>query len=574
MNRREKEVLQAALKDEKHTIKLIERVYGQARKDCEKRIADLNARTDMQNIQSIVYQKQYQEILLKQINDVLDGLHGSEFATVSEYLGKCYETGFYGTLYDLQGQGVPLVFPIRQDQVVKALEIDSQLKKPLYESLGEDVERLKKSIRAEISRGVANGSSYLEMATKIATGMNSPFNRAMNRTFLITRTEGHRVQEQAAMDTRRRAKECGADIVKMWDATLDKKTRDWHLDADGQVKELDEPFIVDGEEMEAPGIGGSARNVCNCRCFCAQRARWALGSDETRWLGDTSEMTDERREVIASKLGVKIDELDKISKSVVKVSTKDGFEEFKKQILPKVATNRKEAYELITKDIGFHDASKSLSYIDEETIVAQANQLSKLNSRFHVISEGHAGYVGAENSKNFVAVTKGSFKSATSQNLVYSFDSYAHGKEYVIQEVEKSIKTGWSMPCLPENYLVYTTTHEYGHMLENKLMSEMVDMDAFWEKYRKAVGTGSPAGLKRGEKVLRETSNGAAKTIFREIQDIAKENNPDLSLRANISDYGASCYQEAFAEIFANSQLGKPNELGKAMNIWLERKGF
>lgn len=29
-----------------------------------------------------------------------------------------------------------------------------------------------------------------------------------------------------------------------------------------------------------------------------------------------------------------------------------------------------------------------------------------------------------------------------------------------------------------------------------------------------------------------------------------------------------------FAEVFVNSQLGNPNELGKAMNIWLEKKGM
>ena len=330
MNSREKEVIQAGLSDEKHTIKQLERIYEQARKDCEQKIADLNARTDLQNIQSIVYQRQYQEALKKQLDSVIDNLHGNSFTTVSDYLGKCYDNGFYGTLYDLQGQGVPLIFPMRQDQVVKALEIDSKLSKPLYKKMGEDVDTLKKSIRAELSRGVANGSSYMEIATHIANGMNSPFNKAMNRTFLITRTEGHRVQEQAAMDVRFRARDAGADILKQWDATLDDKTREWHADADGQIRELDDFFIVDGEQMEAPGIGGSAHNVCNCRCFCSQRARWALGADETRYLGDVDAMTDEQKENIARKLGIPVDELPQHSKSIVKVNA-DNYDDFKRK---------------------------------------------------------------------------------------------------------------------------------------------------------------------------------------------------------------------------------------------------
>ena len=73
---------------------------------------------------------------------------------------------------------------------------------------------------------------------------------------------------------------------------------------------------------------------------------------------------------------------------------------------------------------------------------------------------------------------------------------------------------------------------------------------------------------------MRQTSNEAAKGIFTEIIAIAKERNPEFSLKNNISGYGKTNYQEAFAEVFANSQLGKPNELGKAMLIWLERQGL
>ena len=38
--------------------------------------------------------------------------------------------------------------------------------------------------------------------------------------------------------------------------------------------------------------------------------------------------------------------------------------------------------------------------------------------------------------------------------------------------------------------------------------------------------------------------------------------------------YGKKNKSEFLAEVFANSQLSKPNELGKAMNIWLNEKGL
>ena len=65
-----------------------------------------------------------------------------------------------------------------------------------------------------------------------------------------------------------------------------------------------------------------------------------------------------------------------------------------------------------------------------------------------------------------------------------------------------------------------------------------------------------------------------AKEHFDEIVEIAKNKNKDFKLSDNISEYGKTNYHEFFAEVFANSQCGEPNELGKAMNEWLKKKGF
>lgn len=280
MNSRQKAVQQAQLDNEKKVLRQLKQVYSRASQDCAEKIRELNSRTDMQNLQSIIYQKQYQEALKKQLDGICDTLQSNQFTSIADYLGTSYEDGFIGTLFDLQGQGIPLIFPIDEGQVVKALQTDTKLKSSLYKSLGEDVDYLKKSIKAELSRGIANGSSWLDIAAHIANGMNSPFNKALKRSSLIARTEGHRIQNQAALDCQHKAKDKGADVLKQWDSTLDKRTRKAHVEADGKIVELDEYFSVGGEEMEAPGVGGTAKNVCNCRCCLLQRVRWALGQDE------------------------------------------------------------------------------------------------------------------------------------------------------------------------------------------------------------------------------------------------------------------------------------------------------
>ena len=284
MNKAQKAVQQAQLNDEKKVIKLLELVYEQAKKDCEQKIRELSARTDLENLQSIVYQKEYQQIMVDQIESILYDLHEGQFTTIADYLQQSYINGYVGMYYDLHLSGIPLVVPINQDQVVKAVRTDSKLSDSLYSRLGEDVGYLKRSIRAELSRGIASGATWNEMALRIAKGMNSPFRKAYNNAIRIARTEGHRIQNEAALDGQHGAKERGADIVKQWDSTLDDRTREWHKAADGQIREIDEPFEVGGEQMQAPGVGGSAKNVCNCRCCLLQRAKWALDEEELKTL--------------------------------------------------------------------------------------------------------------------------------------------------------------------------------------------------------------------------------------------------------------------------------------------------
>lgn len=280
MNKRQLEILKYQMQNEKKILQLLKQVYQRASMDCERKIRELAGRTDMENLQSIIYQKQYQEALKKQIDGILDALQNKEFENIAEYLTGCYEDGFLGALYDIHGQGIPFIFPIDQAQVVEAIQTNSKISTNLYTRLGEDVSYLKKSIRAELSRGIASGSTWAEMAAHIAHGMNSPFHKAMNKAMRIARTEGHRIQNRAQMDTLNKAKENGADVVKQWISTLDDRTRETHKILDGQIREIEDYFEVNGHKAKYPGGFGVASEDIHCRCCMGQRAKWNLDQDE------------------------------------------------------------------------------------------------------------------------------------------------------------------------------------------------------------------------------------------------------------------------------------------------------
>lgn len=301
MNKREKEVFQLQLEAEEDIIHELEKQYKAALKDINEKVQVFEAdiylieqairQTEMDDVaraaalstrQSKIYQKQYQEALKKQLEGILDKLQSDEFSTIEKYLHNSYEDAFIGTLYDMHGQGIPLIMPIDQAAAVKAIMTDSKISEGLYNSLGVDTKGLKKSIRHEITRGIASGLANHEIARNIANVSKAPLSRAKN----IVRTEAHRIQQASTMDAQNKAKDRGADVVKMWDATLDGKTRSAHRRLDGQIREIDEPFEAGGLKAMAPGHFGDPAQDCNCRCVSLTRAKWALDDEELQTLKD------------------------------------------------------------------------------------------------------------------------------------------------------------------------------------------------------------------------------------------------------------------------------------------------
>ena len=319
MNKRQQLVQQAFLNNEEEVIARLQSIYGESLASITKKVKGLDSsiaelqkalgsitddeigelalavlrkknltpaeaqETIRSMIQSKVYQKQYQEALKKQVGGVLDKMGEKQYTTVSDYLTECYENGFIGTMYDLQGQGIPLCMPIDQESVVRAVQLDSKISKGLYTRLGEDVTTLKRKIAAQISRGVSSGLTYRQMADQLAGETRIGFNNAVR----IARTEGHRIQCQAGMDACYKAQEKGCDVLKQWDATLDGNTRESHSQVDGEIRDLDKPF---SNGLMFPGDpSGGAAEVINCRCALLQRASWELDEEELEELKKRAE---------------------------------------------------------------------------------------------------------------------------------------------------------------------------------------------------------------------------------------------------------------------------------------------
>lgn len=288
MNKRQKQVQQSLLKSELEVIKELEKSYKQAIDDINRVITSLLARTDTENLQAIIYQVKYQNALKKELEGFLNVLHTRNYTLIDNYLKDCYTNAHIGTLFDLQGQGIPLILPLDQEQMISAITLNSKLSTPLYNALGFNIDFLKTSVRMEISRGIAQSLSYQEIARSIKNTTNVDYNKSLR----IAKTEGHRIQCESAYNVQVRAKEKGADVVKQWDSTLDGKTRPTHRLLDGQIVDVDGYFKSDsGYKALYPGDFGVPSEDCNCRCALLQRAKWALNDEEfTKMNGKTNEL--------------------------------------------------------------------------------------------------------------------------------------------------------------------------------------------------------------------------------------------------------------------------------------------
>ena len=119
-----------------------------------------------------------------------------------------------------------------------------------------------------IANSIRDGRAADMTLDQIARKVSSDFRISRARAALIARTETHGVMGYANHEYHLYLSEkVGIKTVKKWVATSDDRTRSFHADANGQIREMEAPFDVGGAKMQHAGDpAGGAKNVINCRC--------------------------------------------------------------------------------------------------------------------------------------------------------------------------------------------------------------------------------------------------------------------------------------------------------------------
>ncbi|MBM6846068.1 MULTISPECIES: phage minor head protein [Bacillus] len=225
-------------------------MYDKYSRDGELSYTELNKynrfRKEMERMAAEIH-KDYRE-LLKMINDL------TEKQYVENYLRSAY-------LYEFEAQ-VKMGFTIPSAAIIAAALENPIPELRLPALLEADRKQVITRIAIEITQGLQAGEGY----TKIASRIDGAVHFGRKKARVTARTEAHRVQVEGRLKSAEKAAE-KADLKKMWDSTLDTRTRIGHRKLDGKVVPLDGVFkSIYGGVGKAPGHMHMAKDDVNCRC--------------------------------------------------------------------------------------------------------------------------------------------------------------------------------------------------------------------------------------------------------------------------------------------------------------------
>ena len=222
-----------------------------------------------------------------------------------------------------------------------------------------------------------------------------------------------------------------------------------------------------------------------------------------------------------------------VKDKIIKLETPEDCQELLKEI--NIDLKDKDI-EKVDKEVLINNTKKYYETVKKYPFLEQSLQEKDLKLEYKQIKVG--GTIGQ--------ATKG---GRTIELDVDNFDDIERARYWG----EYQSSNGYNMPCSSKDYENYFATHELGHVFNYRIINnvefpELGDLGAT-EFY------------------------GKTNEFFKDkIFAIARKNTGKSieELESLVSDYGKTNIDELMAELFANANCGKPNELGKAFEEYFK----
>ena len=150
------------------------------------------------------------------------------------------------------------------DAVARLATKDPDLLPAPRVDIPKDTKWNKTKINTAISQGIIQGEPIDKIASRLIDVTEMDYTAAVRNA----RTAVIGAQNAGRADASERVKEAGYEMVDVWSATYDQRTRDTHIALDGQERQPDGYFhTFTGELLAYPcDPNGAPEEVYNCRC--------------------------------------------------------------------------------------------------------------------------------------------------------------------------------------------------------------------------------------------------------------------------------------------------------------------
>lgn len=211
-------------------------------------------------LQSYTLQNKWYKEMVGETAYRIANVNSIAIAYINGQMPGIYITNFNPIDPELRNMGIS--WTIRDEHMVRNLLMDSLPQKEL--DFAKDMAWNTKKINSTVLQGVLQGEGITKIAGRLLPIVNN------NETAAIrtARTMVTGAENRGRLDRYEEYEEQGVVMHKVWIATPDGRTRDWHINIDGQEVPVDEPFIDGhGNELDYPGDEmAEPETVYNCRC--------------------------------------------------------------------------------------------------------------------------------------------------------------------------------------------------------------------------------------------------------------------------------------------------------------------
>lgn len=214
---------------------------------------------------------------------------------------------------------------------------------------------------------------------------------------------------------------------------------------------------------------------------------------------------------------------------------------------------------------------KSLDKVEEKLFIENAEKIAELDRKFGFIKRNNEriDFSSEDLVPGCIARTGIRYTGETVRLQVN--DLYYSSPQQLSTIQSFADKSGQNMPYEEKQASVYPITHEYGHIVFEKIIADdfMPERESLFEEARQS---NSYKEMKKAAKRSAQLPTIYAGKIVNEIKNIAKGTEKDITTL--MSSYGETSPHEWLAEAFANSQCGSPNAIGLATIEYLKKRGY